>query len=116
MILQPIFGTIGNPLRKISSSGYGGIESGSIAKFLNNIIRLIIVIGGLWALINIILAGYGFLSAADDPKKVAAAWNQIWQSLVGLLIMVGSFVVAGIVGQILFGDATAILNPKIYGP
>jgi len=32
------------------------------------------------------------------------------------VIMAGSFVLAALIGWLIFGDATAILNPKIYGP
>jgi len=94
---------------------YGGYQTGLIA-FFNNIVRLLIVIGGIWAFINLILAGYGFLSAGDDPKKMEAAWKKIWQSMLGLLFILGSFVLAVIFGHLLFGDPTAILQPKIYGP
>lgn len=96
-------------------TGEGGVGGGLVG-FLNNIIRLLIVIGGLFAFFNLVLAGYGFLSAGDDPKKMAAAWAKIWQSMMGLLFIVGSFVLAAIFGFLLFGDARAILNPKIYGP
>jgi hypothetical protein len=100
---------------------YGDLSSssegpGGLIKFLNNLIRLLIVVGGIWAFINLILAGYGFLSAGDDPKKMEAAWAKIWQSLIGLLFILGSFILASLFGWLLFGDAGAILNPKIYVP
>lgn len=84
--------------------------------FFNSLIKLLIVIGGIYAFFNIILAGYGFLGAGDDPKKIESAWKKIWQSLLGLLFMVGSFVLAAIFGWLLFGNPTAILIPQIYGP
>ncbi len=115
-----IFGTIRNPLEIINPERhYGGItqaEGRGLIDFLNNVVRLLIVVGGLFAFFNLIIAGYGFLSAGDDPKKMAAAWARIWQSLMGLLFIVGAFVLAGIFGYLLFGDARAILYPKIYGP
>ncbi len=97
---------------------YGGLvgNPGGLIKFLNNLIRLLIVIGGLWAFINLILAGYGFLEAQGDPKKIETSWQKIWQSMLGLLIILGSFVLAAIFSYLLFGDPRAILNPKVYGP
>jgi len=97
---------------------YGGIEGspGGLVQFLNNIVRLLIVMAGLFAFFNLVLAGYSFLSAGDDPKKMSGAWAKIWQSMLGLLFIIGSFVLAAIFGWLLFGDAGAILNPKIYGP
>ena len=109
-----IFGNITLP----ETFKYGGLTGagGGLVGFLNNIIRLLIVVGGLFAFLNLILAGYGFLSAGDDPKKMGAAWQKIWQSMMGLLFILGSFVLAAIFGYLLFGNAGAILNPKIYGP
>mgnify|MGYP001156267489 CR=1 FL=1 len=119
MILD-IFGTIRNPFAILGVPEYavGPEESGAfgLIKFLNNLIRLLIMAGGIYAFLNLILAGYGFLSAGDDPKKMAAAWQKIWQSMLGLLFILGSFVLAAIFGWLLFGDAGAILNPKLYGP
>jgi hypothetical protein len=97
---------------------YGELTSsgGGLIAFFNNIIRLLIVIGGIWAFINLILAGYGFLGAGEDPKKMEAAWQKIWQSMLGLLFILSSFVLAAIFGYLLFGNPTAILKPRIYGP
>jgi hypothetical protein len=87
-----------------------------IVPFLNNIIKFLIVIAGVYVLFNIILAGFQFINAGGDPKNVEKAWNKIWQSVLGLVIVAGSFVLAAIFGYLVFGDATAILNPKIYTP
>lgn len=97
---------------------YGGLTGpgGGLVGFLNNIIRLLIIAGGLFAFFNLILAGYGFLGAGDDPKKMGAAWAKIWQSMLGLLFIIGSFVLAAIFGWLLFGNPGALLKPTIYGP
>jgi len=82
----------------------------------NRIFKIVIVGAGIYAFINIIVAGYEFLGAGGDAKKVEAAWKRIWQSLLGLAFVAGSFVLAAIFGWLIFKDPTAILNPKIYGP
>lgn len=91
-------------------------DPGGLIVLFNNILRLLIVGAGIFALFNFILAGYSFMSASGDPKKIDAAWAKIWQSMVGLLIIVISFTLAAIISKLLFGNAGAILNPKIYGP
>ena len=53
------------------------------------------------------------MSAGDDPKKVAGAWAMIWQTILGLAVAAGAFVLAAIFGQLIFGSPTFILNPKI---
>jgi len=51
---------------------FGPVEEGAIGKLLEIIIRTIIVGAGVYALINLVLAGYAFISAGDDPKKPPA--------------------------------------------
>lgn len=89
------------------------IGPGGLINFLNVVLRLIFVIAGLFAFFNFIIAGFQFISAGGDPKAINNAWNKIWQSLLGLLIIVGSFVLAAIFGWLIYGDPTAILQPKI---
>lgn len=108
-----IFGPIQQPP---GVARYGGLAAGGLVNFLNAILRLLIIIAGLYALLNLIIAGYQFISAGGDPKQIESAWARIWQSLVGLLIVAGSFVLAAVFGQIIFGDPMAILQPKITGP
>lgn len=109
-----------NPFGKIKAPvGVDKYASGDISGlqiFLNNILKFMIVVAGLYTLFNLILAGYSFLSAGDDPKKVTAAWAKIWQSLLGLAVAAGAFVLAAIFGKIVFGDWGAILNLKIFTP
>ncbi len=105
-----------NPPPAITSYGLLAGNPGGLIRFFNNALRFIIVIGGLWAFLNLIISGYDFLSASGDPKTFAKAWARIWQSMLGVLIMLASFVLAAILGQLLFGNPTAILNPQIYGP
>ena len=105
------FGTITNPIAH-GSLGPGG---GLIA-LLNNILRLIFVVSGIYAFFRVITAGLGFIHAGGDSKKIEQSWNSIWQSLLGVVIIISSLAVAALMGQLLFGDAGAILNPKVYGP
>ncbi len=111
LIILDIIGKVAPPAALAPYKGEIGL-----IPFFNNVIKLLIVVAGLYALLNFILAGYGFMSAGGDPKNIQNAWAKIWQTLVGLLIVAGSLVLAAIFGWLIFGDATAILSPKVYGP
>lgn len=107
-----IVGNITNPLPK-----YGSFDSTTgMVLFFTNVLRLIFVAAGMYALFNFILAGYQYMSAGGDAKQLTAAWSRIWQTLLGLIIIVGSFALAAIIGQLVFGQWDFILHPVIYGP
>lgn len=106
-----VIGTVTNPL----AGSYGGVNAGLIP-FFTNLLRLMFVGAGIYALVNLILAGFQYMSAGGDTKLLTAAWNRIWQTLLGLVIIVSSFALAVLFGYLIFGDAGYILNPVIYGP
>lgn len=108
-----IFGKIAPPPGIKEYANQGGNEGGIIFIFLSNILKLIGVLAGIYAVIQIIMAGYTYISAAGDSKKTEQAWAMIWQSLLGLLIVASAFTLTAVVGKILKID---ILNPVIYGP
>ena len=115
-----VFGDIENPFRTTGGGlgvvGYATTTEGrGLFILLNNLLKFSIVIAGIYAFINIIIAGYGFLSTTE-PKEIGKAWSRIWNAMIGLLFIAGSFVLAAIFGWIIFGDATALLVPKLYGP
>lgn len=107
-------GTVTNPLPNQYKNLTGA--NGGLILFFSNILRLVFIIAGIYAFINFIIAGFQYMTAAGDTKSLAAAWSRIWQSLLGLIIVIGSFAIAALLGQVFFGNAGAILNPYIYGP
>ncbi|KKU12180.1 MAG: hypothetical protein UX19_C0005G0012 [Candidatus Woesebacteria bacterium GW2011_GWA1_45_8] len=111
--MQNIFGNVSLPP---GVNRYGNLLSGGPTGFISNIIKTLIGIAGLYALINLVLAGYAFMSAGDDPKKVAGAWSKIWQSLLGLTVAAGAFILAAIFGRLLFGEYTALLRLRVFVP
>jgi hypothetical protein len=106
-----IFGSIKAP----SDSAYftAGTKGEGLFLLLSNIFKLAGVIAGIFFVVQIIFAGYAFLSSTGDPKKAEGAFNTIWQSLIGLVIVSAAFVIAAFVGNIL---GINILNPEISGP
>lgn len=110
------FGSITNPLDTISPErSYGSVQEG-LPLFLGNIFKTMAVAGGLFALFNLVTAGIDYISSQGDPESITKAQSKIYMSLVGMIIIVASYSLAAIIGKILFGDYSAILAPKIYGP
>ncbi len=81
--------------------------------FLRGIIIFIIVLAGLFAFWNMLIAGFSYITASGDKAKVEIAQQKITHAIIGLVIIAISFILAAIAGQILFDNANFILNPKI---
>jgi len=113
-----IFGEIETPF-KGGNSGftdkYADVTTG-LPLFISNIVRMITIVGGLWMFFNLLIAGFTYMAANGSQEQIAKAWNMIWQSMLGLLIIAVAFVITGIISLMLFGDVKTILSPAIYGP
>lgn len=99
------FGNIASPTKFNGPEGF--------FEFLSIIFKVAGTIAGIYFVFQIIMAGFAYLSASGDEKKVTQAWAIIWQSLIGLVIVASAFVLASVVGN-LFG--INILNPTLSGP
>lgn len=113
--------SLGNPFGTVVipdsiKTKFGTSPATAIGKLIQFSLRSLIVVAGIYALFNLLLAGYAFMSAGDDSKKVAGAWGKITQTIIGLSVVAGSFVLAAIFGKLIFDDATFLLKPSIPTP
>jgi hypothetical protein len=97
-------------------SGFFGGGVTGIPVLLSIILRTLIVIAGIYSVFNFILAGYAYISAGGDPKRVQDATSKITQTVIGLVVAAGSFVIAGVIGEILFNNPAALLQFTIFVP
>lgn len=91
----------------------GGVTLGPIILLLNLVLKLVFVVAGLYAFFNLIFAGFGFIGAGGDAKAVSASWSKIMQTLIGIIVIVSSFLLSAIMGQIFFGKAMFFLQPTL---
>ncbi|QQG41884.1 MAG: hypothetical protein HYV90_01065 [Candidatus Woesebacteria bacterium] len=104
------FGSIAAPS---ALSQYGTDAGPAIGGLIERVLQFLIVGAGIYALFNLVLAGYDFMAAGDDAKKVAGAWAKIYQTIIGLAFSAGAFVLAALFGQLIFGKWDFILSPSI---
>jgi len=107
------FGTVALPA---SLSNYGSDPGPAFGKLIQFGLRALVVGAAIYALFNLVLAGYSFMSAGDDSKKVSGAWSQISQTMMGLAFSAGAFVLAAIFGKLIFNDYGFLLKPVIPTP
>jgi len=106
-------GTV-NPPAPVSRFGGGSLTG--IPLFLNIILKTLVMGASIFALINFILAGYAYMSAGGEPKKIQDATSKITMTVIGLVVVAGSFTIAAIIGKLLFGDYNALLRVTIFTP
>ncbi len=113
-IISPIYAS--NPIdlgKEIEGSGVyqTGISSTvqtSFGGFISSVITTLTVVGSLAFVVYFTVAGLKWISAGGDKGKVAEAQTQMTQSAIGLIAIVASYFIIGIVGAVLGLD---ILNP-----
>ncbi len=84
-----------------------------IILFLSNMIRLITIVAGIWTMLNFIFAGWIYLTSSGDSSAGEKVSTKMLNSVIGLAIVAFSYTIAAIVGLLIFGDATFIINPKL---
>jgi len=88
-------------------------EVSSTNSLLRTIIIFLITLAGLYSFIQFILGGFGIISAGGDSAKVETAQKQITNAIIGLVVIGASFLIAAIVGKLIFGRADFIFNPQL---
>ena len=93
----------------------GGVPSdvGKTGDFVSAIVRLLMIVGGIFTLWQFLSGGFQFISSGGDKGKIAEATQKINMSIIGLVTMTASFIIIAILSMILFGSPTEILSPSI---
>ncbi len=84
---------------------------------LSKIIGVLTVAAGLWFIIQIIVAGYGFITAGGDAQKIQENQRKIVNSVIGLGIVVLAVAFLSLIGYLLdvefldFGQIITNLSP-----
>jgi hypothetical protein len=73
----------------------------TIVDYVSSIVGIMTIFASIWFLFNILYAGYEWISAGGDTKKVAGARDRITHAFMGLVIIAGAWSLLAIAGQFL---------------
>lgn len=105
-------------LGTIGGAGLGpfanGLTSplGSILNLVSSIVGVLTIFASIWFLFQILYAGYEWISAGGDAKKIGSARDRITHAFIGLLIVVGSWSLLALTGQFLGYDT--LVDPAVF--
>lgn len=81
-----------------------------ITSTISSVIGFMTIAAGIWFLFEMLFAGYEWISAGGDAKKLEGARERITHGFLGLLIIVAAWALLAIVGQLL-GTDLLLSNP-----
>jgi hypothetical protein len=65
----------------------------------SNLLALLTILGGLYFMFQLIIAGYNYISAGGEKAQVQAAQKKITNNFLGLTIVVLAYLITGIIGR-----------------
>lgn len=114
----PTSGGLTNPVLE-GSLGSNPDQAQSGATFLSYFItlwRALITVGALAVILMFLWGAIEWITAGGDSGKVSKARDKITQAIIGMILLVGSFVIIGFIGQVFFGDNFDLLNLTLPTP
>ena len=119
MLLAPsiVFGAEPNPAKFLTGEGAGGAVAGNAVKsalgtgtqslpiVVGNLINVLISVLGIVFVVLIVYAGYLYLTAAGEEKKVTKAKTLIGQAVIGLVLILAAYSISTFVIQEIGGVA-----------
>ncbi len=86
---------------------------GSLGALFTNIIRSVVALSGVVLFIMLVMGGFTFLFSGGDQKKLEKAKGTITHALIGLVVLIGSYLVLLLIKSITGVDVTVFeLNIK----
>lgn len=79
-----------------------------LGKFLSSMVTTLTIVGSLAFVVYFFIGALTWITAGGDKTKIGQAQSQMTQGAIGLIALVASYFVIGIVGAVLGLD---ILNP-----
>lgn len=95
------------------TKGLAGDASGAKAVstfevIISNILGFMTIVAALYFLLTLVTAGINWLGAGGDTGKVQKARDSITNGLIGLVLVVAAYAIAGLIGSVVGID---ILSP-----
>lgn len=85
------------PLTSLPGLASTSASAISLPSFINNLYRIAIGVAAFFAVVEIIWAGYLFMSSSDSISKVTKAREKIMNAVIGLVLVLSPYVVFSVI-------------------
>lgn len=68
--------------------------------FISQLLGLLTVVASIFFIVNMMLAALNWVTAGGDSGKIQKARDAMIQNVIGLIIVVGSYAIIGLIGSI----------------
>lgn len=82
----------------------------NLESFVSNLIGFLTAMGSLFFVIYFITGAFSWITSGGDKGKLENARNRITQAVVGMIILVGSFVILGFISDTFFDQSFNLLK------
>jgi len=72
--------------------------------FVGLILQFLTIVGGLWFIFWIIIAGFNWITTEGKPDKLEKARTQVIHAIVGLVVLISAYALTALIGAILNVD------------
>jgi len=104
--------TAPDAISNINSKSGGDI---GLIFFLSRAINFANIVAGILVMINFVSSGFLYITGASSASNMSKINQKMMWSIVGILMIIGSYTLAAIFGVVFYGDPTFIINPTITG-
>ena len=105
-----------NQIQSNSANSSGVDATNNLVHFVSNMIGLLTILGGLIFIFYFVMGGVYWITAGGEQGYVTKARDQMVEAVIGMVVIVISYGLMGVVGGIVGFDflhpAGAILNLK----
>lgn len=104
--LAPAVGSVGDTDIDVVGSAAGSI----FATYFISVWQFVISVGGLMVVLYFVWGAVEWIVAGGDQSKIQKGRDRIVQSVIGMVLLAGSFVIISLINTIFFKDTFDILN------
>ncbi len=109
-----IIGGVEAPIAITNINMASGQEIGLIF-FISRTLNFANIVAGILVMINFVIAGFTYITSAGNVANMTKINEKLMWSVLGILMIVGSYTLAAIFGLVFYGDPTFIITPVLTG-